>query len=361
MTRRIVKKSICLIIPTLCFGGAERVFVDLANAFAAQGHIVSLIVLSKGNDLLDRVHPSVSLFRLQKRGVLHSLPTLLHKLKVISPQVVLSTLGHLNVVLGLCRRLGLFSCNTLLLREANIPSLAQRGSLSSNLIARMYPGGYRSADWLIAQSQDMKNDLQKNFSIDSSRIRVIHNPINMAEVQRRSQEEIPFKSSHKTLLFVGSLSARKQVDHLLHALTFPVLADVVLHLVGDGEERGALEMLAENLEIQHRVVFHGLQPNPYAFMRQADATVLTSAFEGLPNVLIEAIAVGTPICSYNNPGGASEIVSADNGILVEPCTPREFSCAIQKLFTRSLTLEQIQSTASAFDTKTIVEQYTALF
>ena len=361
MSQVVTVKNICLVIPTLEFGGAERVFVELANAFVAEGHKVSLIVLSKEGALVDRVYPGVNLFLLNKKSFLCSLPALLHQLHKLRPQVIISTLLHVNIILGLCRRIGLLSCDTLLLREASIPSLVLNTGIKSKLLSCLYRAGYMCADWVIAQSQFMKKDIQDNFSFDPDSICVIHNPVDVESVQRQSVETISFSHRTKTILFVGRLAAEKQVVHILQAIALPPLVNVNFHIIGDGEQREFLESQAVSLNLCDRVIFHGVQSNPFPYMKQADIVVLSSEFEGFPNVLIEAIAVGTPICSYRCPGGVSEIICTDNGLLVEPCTPEALSSAIRSLLNSSLTGDQIRGTAESFQTKKIVEQYTALF
>ncbi len=361
MPQQSATKNLCLIIPALGFGGAERVFVELANAFVAEGYIVNLVVLSKGDALAGRVHPAVNLFILQKSRVLISLPALLPLIRKIKPQVIISTLAYLNIILGLCRRIGLLSCDTLLLRETSIPSLALNSGFKSKILLYLYRAGYMGADWVIAQSQFMKNDIEKLFSFDPDRICVIHNPVDVEIAKKHSVATISFSHQTKTILFVGQLRAEKQIAHILRALTLPPLIQVTLHIVGDGEQREFLESQVLGLKISNRVIFHGSQPNPFPYMKEADLVVLSSAYEGFPNVLIEAIAVGTPICSYRCPGGVSEIICAENGLLVDPCTPEALSTAIRNLLESSLTADQIQRTALSFKTKNIVEQYATLF
>lgn len=361
MPRYVTRKKICLVIPTLDFGGAEKVFVDLANAFAADGHKVTLLVLSKAGPLLDRVHPVVNLFLLNKKGILHSAPALLFKLRELSPEVIFSTLVHLNIFLGLCRRLGLLFCDTLLLREASIPSIVLKTGLRSRLLARLYRAGYMGADRVIAQSQFMKKDIELLTASDPIRICIIHNPVDLESVERLSVAPINFSHRTRSILFVGQLRLEKQVVHILRALTLPPLTQVTLHIVGDGEQREFLQSQVLNLNLGKRVIFHGTQGNPFPYMKQADLVVLSSAFEGFPNVLIEAIAVGTPVCSYLCPGGVSEIICNDNGLLVEPCTPGALATAIGKLLRSSPTVKQIKGTASRFQKERIVEQYAELF
>jgi glycosyltransferase involved in cell wall biosynthesis len=207
----------------------------------------------------------------------------------------------------------------------------------------------------------MKEDLQQHFSFDGDRICVINNPIDIETAQRKSVAFVPFTPTQKTLVFVGRLSAVKQIEHILKALTLEPLTDVALHVIGDGDQRATLEARATELQLNDRVIFHGAQSNPYAYIKQADAMVLTSVYEGFPNVLVEAIAVGTPICSYNSPGGAREIVCAENGFLVEPCTPEALATAVHTLLGNPPKAKAVQHTATRFRKETIVAQYTALF
>ena len=354
-------KHLFLVIPSLEIGGAERVFVDLANGFADLGYRVTLVALTRDGAMVSRVQQNVDLVLLRKRRVLEAVPALLKRIRADKPSVILSTHGHLNVLLGLSRKLGLFQCDTLLLRETSVASINLAGDAKSRMLSKFYKIGYLAADRVVCQSHFMKEDLALHFGMDVDRMQVIHNPIDIASVQRKAEESVPFTSSAKSICFVGRLGPVKQVQDILRALTFAEMAAVELHVVGDGQKTDALTQLSRELSLEDRVFFHGAQSNPYTFMKQADVVVLTSRFEGFPNVLVEAIAVGTPVCSYNCPGGAREIVCEDNGLLVEPATPEALGDAVQRLLKRPLIAETVKATATRFEKKTIVAEYASLF
>jgi len=164
----------------------------------------------------------------------------------------------------------------------------------------------------------MQRDLVENYNFPKEQSVVINNPIDIKKINELSNKSIkyPFDRNKIRLISVGGLRYEKRQDLLLKA--FAKLSDkYTLTIIGDGIKRDELEKLSKKLEIDNRVVFLGYLKNPYPYIKSADIFLLTSEYEGFPNVLLEANLLKIPVIAFNSIGGVAEIIeNGVNGVLV---------------------------------------------
>ena len=211
---------------------------------------------------------------------------------------------------------------------------------SGRLLAFLIKTLFKNADGVIAVSEGISLDLMKNFQVPFEKSHTIYNPLNFEQMQKQAYEPITehtwFHEDVPFVLFVGRLSQVKGLDYLLRALsTIREVMRVRCVLVGDGAEMAGLKHMADRLGIGEDVLFLGKQENPFKFMRKAALFVLPSLFEGLPNVLIEALFCGCPVIAADcQGGGVREILQGgDCGLLVPPEDEKALSAAILRLLT----------------------------
>ena len=138
----------------------------------------------------------------------------------------------------------------------------------------------------------------------------------------------PRKTQFK-FVFVGGLRPEKCVDRLLQAFALIPTGTASLDIIGDGAERQMLQQLCASLALSDYVGFVGFQSNPYCWMKAADALLLTSDYEGAPNVVLEALALQTPVISTPAIGGVCEMLSGQPGCVVaRELTHESFAAAI---------------------------------
>lgn len=308
-------KKVTLFVPTLRGGGAERVMINLARGFVNSDVDVDLVVRAKGAFLSD-VPAEVRLIDLHATRVLMTLPGLVRYLRREKPTVVLSAMAHANIIAIWAIKIArvntrlVVSVHNTLSRNLDLTSLIDRLQL---LLTRLF---YRWADAIVVVSEEAKKDFLTVSKLKPKLIKVIYNPVVIPEMFEKSKIPVSHPwlgaSGPPVIMGVGRLSKQKDFSTLIRAFFLVQKQHSArLIIIGEGEERIHLEKLVKELGVIDLVDLHGFVENPYSFLSHANVFVLSSAWEGLPTVLIEALALGVPVVSTDCPSGPREIL--DNG------------------------------------------------
>lgn len=308
------RSQIAIYLPSLRGGGAEKVMVTLANGFAAYGYGVDLVLARAEGPYLADVSDKVRIIDLNASRVFFSLPALVRYLRRERPRALLSALNHANVIAVAARALAR-SATRLVVSEHNNPTIAARAerSAAGRAVHAAMRWTYPRADGVVAVSAGVADDLARWAALPRSRIEVIYNSVVTPALVARAAESPAHPwfgdGGPPVVVGVGRLTAQKDFATLLRAFAL-LRADrpCRLAILGVGDERAALSALVAELGLQDAVALPGFVDNPYAWMRGAALFVLSSAWEGLPTVLIEAMACGTPVVSTDCPSGPAEIL-----------------------------------------------------
>ena len=305
---------IAFFLPTLVGGGAERVIVNLAQAIAERGHPVELVVAQATGELLTQRPATVPLVDLGARRVLRSIGPLVRHLRATRPRVVVSSMSHANLVaLWAARLAGTRTPVIATVHNTMSRSTPQQGGIAGRLWPRLLRAFYPWAAEIVAVSEGAADDLARTAGLPRARIRVVYNPVitpGMLALARERTGHPWFASGQPpVVLGVGRLTPQKDFATLLRAFaTLRAGRAARLMILGEGEERPRLEALARELGLREDVALPGFQPNAMAHLAGAGLFVLSSAWEGLPTVLIEALAAGTRVVSTDCPSGPREIL-----------------------------------------------------
>ena len=307
---------IALFIPSLDGGGAERVMVNLARGFADAGRSVDLVLVTAQGTYLDLVPDEVRIIDLNCARVFSSLFKLVRYLRHEKPDSLLVAMDHVNVIAIVARLMAGVATRLVITVHSTVSievkkARSWRGKVMPWFMRLVYP----RADAIIAVSTGVAEDLAKVTGLPLSAIQVIYNPVVTAELLRKCGEDFVhpwFVDGHPpVLLAVGRLSEQKDFATLIRAFAcIRQQRDCRLMILGEGEQRNLLEAQVTQLGLQHEVLLPGFVKNPFAYMNKADVFVLSSAWEGLVTVLIEALACGMPVVSTDCPSGSSEILEA---------------------------------------------------
>jgi glycosyltransferase involved in cell wall biosynthesis len=310
--------KVALFISSLEGGGAERVMVTLANQFAEHGHQVDFLLRNKIGVYLSEVSTKVNLIDLRKARMVQCFVPLVHYLRTECPVGILSSLPYPNMLNILAARL-VRTKASVVVREANTPSMRVRSALppKDRIIERLSTKlCYPYANWVVAVSRGVQRDLYHTTRVPRERIVLIYNPSYTARLLQLRDQPVDHPwfapGQPPVVLGVGRFYPHKGFATLLKAFAL-VRANrpARLVLLGEGPLRAELETLAHQLGIADQVSMPGFVENPFAYMRRAAVFVLPSEYEGLPNVLIQAMACGCPVVSTNCPSGPEDIL--DNG------------------------------------------------
>lgn len=310
----IEKRRLALFIPTLHGGGAERVMINLARGLTERGWDVDLVVAKAEGVFVDEVPKEVRLIDLKSQRVRTCLYQLYRYLRHEKPYVLLSAMGHANIAALLMRRLA--CCDTRIVVSIHA-SLSKTSSSNHPVKKHLEPWlcgfFYPWADAIVTVSEGAANDLSKIGGLPRESISVIYNPVVMPDLQEKGQASLehPWFSpgSVPVILGVGRLTPQKNFASLIRA--FHLLRQSIparLIILGEGNEREKLESLVKEMGMDHDVQLPGFVSNPYSYMSRAAIFVLSSEWEALPTVLIEAMAMGTPVIATDCPSGPHEIL-----------------------------------------------------
>ncbi len=310
--------KVALLVGTLNSGGAEKMMVQLANAFYNAGVSVDLLLVNKTGPFLKEVQPGVQIHNLSAvkgvKSVIFDLRKFLRKNEV---DAVISTQPHVNSILGFAS-FGISKRPLIIMREASTPSHKYSGINSVSTF--LYKKGYRFADHYVAVSEGVKKDMMGVYNLPESKITAIHNPVIDNSIEKLSKQKTGdpwFDDPEKPIILaIGRVVPLKNHSMLIKAFArVREFKDVRLVILGDNllapDHTKVLIQLIQDLHLSNHIKLPGFVPNPFSYLSRASLFVLSSDYEGLPGTLIQALACGCPVVSTDCPSGPAEILNND--------------------------------------------------
>jgi glycosyltransferase involved in cell wall biosynthesis len=355
--------AIAIFMPSFRGGGAERAMLNLAEAFAAEGERVDLLVAQDEGAYRAGVPAAIRVVDLRARRVLAALPGLARYLRRERPRALLSALPHANVVAVWARALA-GTGTRLVVSEHTTASLSaaharqRRARWLPLFMRRAYP----RADAVVAVSDAACDDLARLIGLDRSRITRIYNPVvtpALIEAAARPPDDPWFApGAPPVVVGAGRLTAAKDFGTLIRAIAvLRGTREARLLILGEGEERAGLTQLVHDLALDEAVRLPGFSANPWQYMAHAAVFAQSSRWEGFGNVLVEAMACGAPVVATDCPGGPREILEGGrHGLLVPVGDAEALAAAIAQQIERPLR-GQAQARARQFSVESSVAAY----
>lgn len=311
-----MKGHIALLLPDLRAGGAQRVFLILAKKFIELGYRVDLLLALEDGEMLGEVPSEVTVITFSRKlgsfGRLGIATRLLFGLnryvRLKQPSAILSTATGTNLVAVIANEISGTKTRLVLREAASLENL--RHPVYKTLMRFLY----KRADTVVALTSSMRNELLATLNLGSRRIVVIPNPINFAKVRENGLMALPddFDQSQPFVLAVGRLVPQKDYKTLISAFKYVADASSLrLVILGEGCQRKSLESQISTLKLQNSVELRGFDSNPYRWMSKASVFVLSSRWEGYPNVVLEAKAFGLPVIMTDYNSSAREVGGND--------------------------------------------------
>lgn len=365
-----MKKKISIILPSLASGGAERLAVSLANDWIHKEFLVDLVLLKdKKEPFKDLLDKDINIIDLKIERLRKSILPLFRYFKTNKPDVIwvgLWPLTSLSVISWLMsgRKGKIYTIDHNQLSISTVKILKIPKFILKIITRITYP----FASGCMAVAEGVKRDILSLTGLDQSKIKVIYNP-----AARGIGKEYVATTSEKSslwgedpghcLLSIGTLKEQKNFQLLIKAfadLSKEIKASLII--LGEGDLRPDLENLIKDLNISHKVFLPGFVNDPSKWLLSADLFVLSSNWEGLPTVLIEALDCGLPVVSTDTPTGPSEILQGGRwGTLVEPNDAKALTNAIEQNLNKIHDRNALMSRAEEFSVESISTKYLEYF
>lgn len=355
---------IAVFLQDLHGGGAERVMLTLAAGLSERGAEVDLVLIRREGAYAAEIPDGLRVVELGTGRMVQSVVALARYLRRRRPDALLTALVHVNVGALLAALAGprgtrvvVTEHNQISRNHATLRSRTLKAAYA--LVRHLYP----RAAAVVAVSSGVAEDLSRFSGMARDRIRVIHNPIVTPGLASRAAEPLddPWFAPGAPPVFVGvgRLSAQKDFSTLITAFArLRAGRQARLLVLGEGEERAGLERLAASLGVADDVRLPGFVANPYAYMTHAAGFVLSSRFEGLPTVLVEAMACGTPVAATDCPSGPREILEDGRlGPLVPVEDADALAAAMAGLLDSPVPPEDLEARAADFSVGRAVDRY----
>jgi len=336
------KERLAIFLPGLYDGGAERTLLNLAEGIAIKGFPVDLVLARAEGPYMPEIPDSVRVIDLRSPRVLMCLPALIRYLRNEHPTALLSTL-YANIIAVWARWMAGLPQRVVLNEQNNLTSVSNG---ENDVRWKVYPmlakWFYPWADSVTAVSKGVADDLIDAAKLSTDQVQVIFNPIVTPQLFQKSKAVIEhpwFRPGEPpVMLGVGRLTGQKAFNVLIEAFAqVRKVQNARLLILGEGDERPILEAQIRDLGLEQVVDLPGFVANPYPYMAHAALFVLSSRWEGLPTVLVEAMSLGTPVISTDCPSGPREILrNGQYGPLVPVDDPDALAMAIQNFFTNRI-------------------------
>ena len=284
------KKKALIILPSYSTGGAEKVIWSYFTNFK-DSKISLKLLLVNAKDACGSFK-NKNIINLNFSRFIYAIPRILSILKSENINVVISTFPNISAILLFLKYFNIIKIK-IIVRQPNIIEKSLSGSFKLYILKIIYKYFIKFTDAAIVTSEFMKEEILK-YHLNRDKVFLIRNPISIKETRK---DVIPVRvgADNLTLIFVGRLVYQKGIDRVLHLLS--ISKNIELIVVGEGNFKNRLLKKVKNLNIDDKIIFLGKILKPYDLIAGSDYFILPSRYEGLPNCVLESLALGTPVLS----------------------------------------------------------------
>jgi len=362
-----MSRRLAIYLPTLVEGGAERILLNLATGFAKRGYPVDFVLAQREGVYMSQFPDSLRLVELNPvhvkfgRSIL-SLPALVRYIRRERPAALLTGL-QANIIAIWAKRLAGVPLRLVISEHSTFSLHVQMLPLGyRQLLSWLIRANYPLADKIIAVSKGVADDLSISARIPRDSIMVVPNPIITPELMAKAKENLEHPwfnpGEPPVILAVGRLSSEKDYPLLINAFArVHKSIPVRLLILGDGPDRDELTSLVLKLGLEKDISMPGFVNNPYPYMIHASALVLSSRWEGLPTVLVEALYCGVPIVATDCLSGPREILRDGQYGKLVPVGDQEYLAEAILATLNSNRNQEPKESWQPFEVNNVVDQY----
>lgn len=352
-------KKICFIVPSLGKGGAERVACRLLNNLSLSKYELTLLTIYKERgDYLDELREQIKFVSLEKTNIRYCVKDLYFFLKKEKFDIVVIFSLDIAIIIGLF--ILPFIKNTIFINRHLTVFLKERVGIIKTFLLKK---AYNNFSYMISQSKDMTESLVSNKIISQEKITEINNPIEVKKMVLFEEKNLELKKENVNLIAVGRLSYSKGFDILVKNMQVFKNTNIKLYILGDGEEKNNLKNLIEEYNLKETVFLLGRKNNSEEYMKKASLFILSSRYEGFPNVLLEANSYGLFAICNTTLGGVNEIIENNvNGVILDFSDKKLFKKIVLEKLRNSPNKELVKnSVLKRYSMEKIIEKYEKLF
>lgn len=360
-----MKKKISFLISSISSGGSENVCINIANGLVKRGWDIDLICFDlKEKKSLKNISKNINFINLDSNSSIMIFIKIFFYIKKKNIRhifcfhyLIASQLVILKYILN--KKFKIIARNNISLSKTKENNYKK--NFKKKIIFKIVEFLYPKVEFCISQCKDMRLDLIQNYKFDPKKVKVIFNPVKY-EIEKKSKNYKTKKDN--VILLVGRIVKQKRHDIAIKLFSnilkkFPKFK---LKIVGKGDQKKYIRKLVSKYKINKNVKFVGHLENLTNLYKKANLTIMTSAYEGFPNVLIESITLGTPVISYDCPYGPREIIiNGINGFLVKNGDEINFEKKMVKALITKWNTKKIQRSALIYKNSLILDQYENFF
>ena len=286
------KKNILGVLPSYSAGGAEKIMLIYFSSIIKRPFSLNLFVVNKLGPFKTNIYNTIEC---SYKRFLYSVPKLLITIKKKNIEIIFSTFPHISIILLITKMLKLHNCK-IVIRQPNMLSSSLNTSYKLKFIKFIYLKVINKANIIIVTSKAMRKEAYE-YKLKKNKLFLLPNPVNVLKIRKKTVPRRT-KGYGLKLVFVGRLSFQKGLDRVLEL--FSELNSIEFLIIGEGNQKETLKNIITKNKLQSKVSFYGFMENPYSLVAGADYFLLPSRWEGLPNCVLESLALGTPVISFKD-------------------------------------------------------------
>lgn len=343
MKQSLLKNRLLFLTPTLNGGGAEKNLINIINSLDTDFYHIQLVVFGGDDNYLDYLEHDINVVKFNVTDVKSGFWQLRSTISKFAPSLVFSTAFHVQFFVTILKLLGASFKNVY--RVPTLPSNNLSTNLKGKILNSLSGAILRKCDLVICQTPEMKKEVIDLWGLKERNVISVRNLINFKQIRERSEMYSPVLNQNDyNLVAAGSLYSVKGFDILIRAISKvrKSIPSVKLNILGSEtveiNYRSYLESVIDELDLRKNVTLVGYVSNPFPYYRNADTFVLSSIKEGFPNVVLEALALGTPVV-VTNCVNFDGIVNCENGLVVEKNDVDSLANGIEEMFGRKFNIQ----------------------
>ena len=329
-----VSNKIIIFNTNLDGGGAENVLTIISNNLSLNKSNVVLALANKRGEYVNFVSKDVKIINFKKNKTFYCFFNLMFLIIKYKPDYLFSTIVNSNLLSILLKRILIFSNFKVIIRESNHLSKKLDNDVFSNKIMKFSAKLlYKKSYTIISPTKIILKDLKNNFNVPRNKIKVINNPVETKEILKLSRIKLKKKLPRNYLISIGRLTYQKNYNFLIDSFYHFQKKNKNCHLIilGQGPDEKIIKEKIRKLNLNKKIKLIGYKKNPFNYLKKSKLLILSSRWEGYPNVLVQGMTLKKKIIATDC-YGSSRAVLGNSGTILKTKNPKLFAKGISEVY-----------------------------